>query len=98
MKERYAVVNVDTKVQLQYQMARLGYSNQSMSGFIDQFQTIFNKLAAIRSPVDDDTKVATVLASFGDKSKFPYGQLLTALQATDSLISWNMTTAKLLQE
>ena len=98
LKERYAVVNVATKVQLQYQMARLGYSNQSMSVYIDQFQTIFNKLAAIGSPVNDDTKVATLLASFGDKTKSPYGQLVTALQATDSVISWNMTTARLLQE
>ena len=98
LKERYAVVNVATKVQLQYQMARLCYNNQAMSAYIDQFQTIFNKLAAIGSPVDDDTKVATLLASFGDKSKSPYGQLVTALQATDTAVSWNATTARLLQE
>ena len=98
LKERYVVVNVATKVQLQYQMARLGYSNQSMSAYIDQFLTIFNKLAAIGSPVDDDTKVATLLATFGDKSKSPYGKLATALQATDSVISRKMTTARLLQE
>ena len=66
LKERYAVVNVATKVQLHYQLDRLNYSNQTMSVYIDQFQTIFNKMAAVGSTVDDDTKVATLLASFGD--------------------------------
>lgn len=69
-----------------------------MSVYIDLFQTIFNKLAGIGSTVDDDTKVATLLASFGDKSKSPYGQLVTALQTTGTAVSWNTATARLLQE
>ena len=74
LNERYVVVNVATNVQLQYQIAGLSYNNQTMSVYIDQFQTLFKTLAAIGSAVDDDTKVATLLAPFGDKWKSPYGQ------------------------
>ena len=88
----------ESKVQLHYQLARLPYSNQTMSIYIDQFQTIFHKLADISSLVDDDAKVSTLLASFGDKSKSPYGQLVTALQTGENSVSWNTPTARLLQE
>ena len=98
LKDRYDVVNVATKVQLHYQLARLSYSNQTMSIYIDQFQTIFNKQAGIGSLLDEDTKVATLLASFGDNSESPYGQLVTALQTGENSVSWNTATARLLQE
>ena len=98
LEERYVVVNVATKVQIHYQLARLSHSNQTMSVYFDQFQTIFNKMAGVGSTVDNDTNVATRLAPFGDKSKSLYGKLVTALQTNGTVVSWNTATARLLQE
>lgn len=97
LSERYAKVNVASKVQLQYQLSRLVYRNQSMSEYLDQFQTVYNRLAAMGSVVEEDMQIATLLASFGDKERSPFGHVVAALQASDSEISWQSATASLLQ-
>ena len=41
-----------------------------MSEYVDQFQLVFKKLAAMECEVSEDMRVASLLALFGDKGKF----------------------------
>ena len=86
LQQRYAVVNVATKVQLQYQLSRLVYRGQRMSEYVDQFQLVFNKLAAMDCEVSEDMRVASLLASFGDKGKSSFGPIIAALQSSGSTL------------
>ena len=79
LNDRYVVVNVALTVQVQYQLSWLVYGNQKMTSFVDQFQTIFNRLAGINSAIPQDMQVANLLAISGDKSKLPFGHVVEAL-------------------
>ena len=98
LKERYALSNVTTKVQLQTKLARMTYSNQPMGDYIDGFEEVFNRLEGMQSAVAEDLQVAMLLASFGDKNKSSYGHAIYSLQSGADSPSWETVTAKLLQE
>ena len=82
MKDCHPVVNVASKDQLQYDLSRRIYANQKMTSFVDNFKTIFKKLAGMNSSIPEDMQVASLLTSFGDKSKSPFGHVVAALQAS----------------
>lgn len=98
LSERYSVVNVVTRVQLQTRLAKLSYQGQIMSDFVDSFEEIFNRLAAMNSLIDDSMQVAMSLASFGDRSQSPYGQVIALLQTMGGDLTWETVTSRLLQE
>ena len=98
LRERYAVSNTATKVQMQSKLTRMSYTGQPMQDYIDAFEEIFNRLAAMESDVAEDLQVAMVLASFGDKNKSSFGHVLAALQTIQEKLDWETVTASLLQE
>lgn len=98
LKERYAVSNTATKVQLQGKLSRMTYQGQSMPDFIDSYEEIFNCLAAMNSAIPDDLQIAMLLASFGDKNQSAYGHVVASLQSIQESVSWETATARLLQE
>ena len=98
LKERYAVSNLVTKVQLHTKLARMNYKGQVMSEYVGDFECIFNQLASMGSVLTEDMKVATFLASFGDKSRSSFGQIVTVLQSKDTAVSWELVSSTLLQE
>lgn len=98
LRDRYAVSNVVTRVQLQTRLSRLAYSDQAMSDFIDEFEECFNRLSAMECAVSEQLQVAMLLASFGDKSKSAYGQVVASMQMMEIELSWESATARLLQE
>ena len=75
-RDRYAVSNIVTRVQLHTKLARYAYSSQVMADYIDAFEEAFNRLASMNSPVSEPMQVAMILASFGDKSKSEYGHIV----------------------
>lgn len=54
LRERYAVSNIATKVQLQSKLSRRNYSGQPIQDYIDAFEEIFNCLSAMDSDVSED--------------------------------------------
>lgn len=98
LRERYAVSNIVTRVQLQTKLARFAYNGQAMPDFVDEFEEVFNRLSAMESPVSEELQVAMLLAAFGDKSKSEYGQVVSTLQTIETEMSWEKVTARLLQE
>ena len=99
LRERYAVSNVATQVQLQMKLNRLRYRDQEMSDFVDSFEEIFNRLEGMGSPFPERMQVAMLLSAFGDKSKYSYGPVVAAIQtAGGENLNWEDVTARLLQE
>ena len=98
LKEIYAVVNVATRVQLQSRLSRVRYTKQEMPQYIDTFEEIFNRLASMDCKITEDLQVAMLLASFGDKNKSPYGQVVARLQTVTEILTWESASARLLQE
>ena len=98
IKDRHAVVNVATRVQVQSRLSRMSYTSQDMPQYIDTFEEIFNRLAGMNCPIAEELQVAMLLASFGDKSKSPYGQVVASLQTVNETLSWESVSACLLQE
>ena len=98
LSDRYAISNLVTRVQLHTKLSRFSYSGQPMPDYIDDFEEVFNRLSAMESPVSEQMQVAMVLASFGDKSKPAYGQVVASLQMKETEVSWETATARLLQE
>ena len=90
LRERYAVANVSTQVQLQMKLNRFRYSEQSMSDFIDGFEEVFNRLEGMNSPYPEQMQVALFLSSFGEKSKSPYGPVVAALQTSPQTLTWEI--------
>ena len=79
LRDRYAISNLVTRVQLHTKLSRFSYSGQPMVDYIDDFEEVFNHLSALESPVSEPMQVGMVLASFGDKSKSAYGQVVASL-------------------
>ena len=99
LRERYAVSNVATQVQLQMKLNRLRYRDQEMSDFVDSFEEIFNRLEGMGSPFPERMQVAMLLSAFGDKSKSSYGPVVAAIQtAGGEHLNREDVTARLLQE
>lgn len=67
LKDRYAVCNVATQVQLQMKLNRLRYLDQQMSDYVDQFDVIFNRLKGMAASFLETLQVAIILSSFGEK-------------------------------
>ena len=82
LRDRYAVSNTATRVQLQSKLSRMSYKGQSMQEYVDSFEEIFNRLAAMDSIVSEDFQVAMLLASFGDKNRSQFGFAISSLQTT----------------
>ena len=98
LRDRYAVSNTATKVQLQTRLSSMSYQEQSMQDYVDTFEEIFNRLAAMQSEIAEDLQVAMLLASFGDKSKSPFGYLIASMQAVQESLDWETATVNLIQE
>ena len=98
LSDRYAVTNVFTRVQLQTRISKFSYQGQSMSDFIDIFEEIFNKLDGMQSNIQEDMQVAMFLASFGNKFRSSYGQVIASLQTLVDALSWDTVTSRMLQE
>ena len=98
MKDRYAVSNTATRVQLQSRLSRMTHSNQPMGDYIDSFEEKFNRLAGMGSLITEDMQIALFLSSFGDPSRSRYGHIVTSLQTLHDDLSWETVTARLLQD
>lgn len=98
LKDRYAVSNTATKVQLKAKLSRMNYKGESMEDYIDSFEEIFNRLAAMDNMFAEDLQVAMLLASFGDKKTSPFGHVLASLRTRQEDLDWETTTSTLLQE
>lgn len=98
LKDRYAVSNTATKVQLQSKLSRMSYRLDSMEDYVDSYEEIFNCLSAIESKVADDMQVAMLLASFGDEKTSTFGHVLASHQSRQEKLDWETTTSILLQE
>ena len=98
LQERYSTVNVATKVQLQSQLSRKTYQGEQMADYVASFEELFNRLTAMDSKIEDDMRVAMLLASFGDKNKSPFGHVIVSLQSTARDVNWDTVTARLIQE
>ena len=70
-----------------------------MSEYIDEMESIFNRLESMDSTVPSLLQVAILLASFGNKEKSPFGSVVSALQTLkDEDLTWDSATSRLLQE
>ena len=98
LRERYAVANVSTQVQLQMKLKRLRYPEQSLSDFIDGFGEVFNRLEGINSLYPEQMQVAQFLSSFGEKSTSSYGPVVAALQTSPQTLIRENVTGRMLQE
>ena len=98
LKDRYAVSNIATRVQLQTRLSRVNYKGQSMQDYDDLFEEIFNRLAAMKSEIAEDLQVAMLLPSFGDKKQSAFGHTIASLQTLQEKRDWETATAMWLQE
>ena len=97
LKDRYAVPNTATPVQLQSRLSRITHSNQPIGDYIDSFDEIFNRLAGMGSLIAEDMQIALFLSSFGDPGRSRYGHIVTSFQTLHDDLSWKTVTAPLLQ-
>ena len=92
------ISNSATKAQLQSKLARGSYCGQPMQDYIDSFEEIFNRLAAMKSDIGEDLQVTIILASFRDNNKSPFEHVISSLQTIQEKLDWQTATASLLQE
>lgn len=97
LRDRYAVSNTATRVQLQSKLSRMCYTTQAMGDYIDAFEEIFNRLAGMGSVIDEDMQIALLLSSLGDSNRSRYGHIIISLQTVRESLSWETVTARLLQ-
>lgn len=62
LKERYAVSNVVTRVQLFSRINRLRYDGQIMADYVDAFEELYNRLEGMNCTIEENVRVATLLA------------------------------------
>ena len=96
LKERYAVSNTATKVQIQSKVARLVYKRHPMQDYIYTFEELFNHLASMKSDIPEDLQVGMVLASFCHNNKSSFGHVIASMQSVHDNLDWETTTARLL--
>ena len=92
------MVNTAMKVQLLLRLNKLKHHGQSMGEYVDSFEEIYNRLKSMGCSIETEIRVATLLASFGDRDRSPYGHLVTALQLTAETSHWETVSAMLHQE
>ena len=68
--------------------------HDTIENHLKRFTEIFDSLAVVGKPMDEDDKVMTVLASLNDK----FAMVVTALESLENAPSWEMTTTRLLHE
>lgn len=71
LRERYAVSNTATKVQILSKLARLTYKGNPMQDYIDTFEEFFNRLVSMEIEIPEDFQVAMVLVASCDKKNLP---------------------------
>ena len=59
-----------------------------------EFVELFDAMAVIGDPVEDEDKVINLLASLPDN----YGTMVTALEALENVPTWETVTERLLHE
>lgn len=69
-----------------------------MHDYIVSFEEIVNCLSGMKSEIAEEMQVAMVLASFGDKNKYPFGHVIASLTTIQDKLEWETATASLLQE
>ena len=84
------------KVQTEIHSKRFG-PGDNMGDYIDGFESMFERLAAMESKVSEDMQVAILLASFADMKEYD-GVIseLKTLKPED--LTWDTVTASLLEE
>ena len=97
LRDRYAVSNSATRVQLQSKLTKLTYSGQYMGDHVDSFEEIFNRLAGMDSTVSEELQVSIFLSSFGDLNQSRFGHAISSLQNIQDSFSWETATSRLLQ-
>ena len=100
LNERYAAKSSATRVQLQTELHYMKYSEEkSMSEYIDGMESLLNRLESMDCSLPASMQVAILLASFGNTETSPHGPVVSALQTlSDSDLTWENATARLLQE
>lgn len=98
LQNRYAASNTAKRVQLPARLAHMVYNGESMQDYIDSFESIFNRLEAMYSPIAEDLQVALFLSSFGEKKKSTFGHVIASLQTKKEGVNWEQATSALLQE
>ena len=69
-----------------------------MQEYVEAFEETFDRLAAMESLVTEVMQPATLLASFGDKNRSPFGYAFSSLQTVRENLHWETATATLIQE
>lgn len=100
LKERNATFISPTRVQLQTELYHSKYNDMyTMSEYINNLETLFDRLKGMGSAFSASMQVATLLTSFGATADSPYRSAITALQTMkDEELTWDKATARLLQE
>lgn len=69
-----------------------------MNEYIDEFENIFNPLTDMAEPISESMRVAMLLFSFADKTSSPYDHILSSLQSHTETPSWEIVTARVVQD
>ena len=69
-------------------------NNDSLQSHLKIFSEIYESLAVVGSPMEDEDKVITMLASLPEK----FSTVVTALETLENVPSWESVTEKLLHE
>lgn len=80
MSERYAVLNVAPRVNLLSRLNRLKFSGEVITYFIDAIGWTYNLLETMQRVVEENVRVAILLAFLKDKDRSLYTNILIALQ------------------
>lgn len=69
-----------------------------MQDYIDGYEKLFKRPAAMDGTIAEDLQVAMLLAFFGEKKQSPFGYVLESLQTIQEKVHWGTGTATLFQE
>lgn len=64
LQERYDASNTATRVQLQAGLQRIGDRSESVQEYLENLESIFNRLAAMESAISEDLQVAKFFSTF----------------------------------
>ena len=59
-----------------------------MQDYVDAFEGIFDRLAAMKGEIAKDLKVSMLLPSFGDKNQSAFGHQIASLQILQEKLDW----------
>lgn len=70
---------------------------QTTSQYVNDFESIFNQLEIMESPVAESMQESLLFARFRENSGFPYGVVIAALQTMSYKdLTWDKATSRLL--